>query len=398
MTAVAIPGGLWVPEWGHWFGAFLPTNIQPIIDAAGEAVQMIGTVCLEGGSGSKTISSAGGKIGWLAENTVFSDAGTTIRVGIQDVDLTAGPPARGDGTFDVYDDLVGGTDTITSLAWKTCTMSTGSKTLSHGDLICVAVEVQSRGGVSDTTRVQCASLAGLSVTSINAHMPQVVTVAAGPTYSRQNAVPNCLLEFDDGTRGWIDGGWVSNTAPGTTSMYTARSFDSGTNPDEYALIFSFPAPVTIDAISAIVNPEGAANSAFELIVYADPTVGTPTALATISVDPNTASQNASNRRWVFTLPTPLNLAANTLYALAVRPTTTNDVSVFEYTVDAFNTWKAHQLGTSCYYGTRQNQSGVFIPTLTARFFAAVRVSKISDGAGGGGSGYSRGRIVNAGGV
>ena len=49
------------------------------LDAAGESRAYIGKVYLAGGTGSKTISSAGGKIWWRTAGTTFANAGTTIR-------------------------------------------------------------------------------------------------------------------------------------------------------------------------------------------------------------------------------------------------------------------------------------------------------------------------------
>ena len=78
---------------------FIPPNDSSItaipsaamtIDAAVEAVHYTGQVFLEAGSGSKTISSAGGKIHWRTSGTVtFANAGTTIRIGLQDVSTSA---------------------------------------------------------------------------------------------------------------------------------------------------------------------------------------------------------------------------------------------------------------------------------------------------------------------
>ncbi len=97
------------------------------MDGAGESQAFIGKVFLEAGTGSKTISSAGGKIRWRSGTVTFANAGTNFRIGIQDVASTG----LEDGTFDVYADLVGGTDTITGSADQLTAMETGTKTISH---------------------------------------------------------------------------------------------------------------------------------------------------------------------------------------------------------------------------------------------------------------------------
>lgn len=55
------------------------------IDASGEKFAFIGTLWLSGGATSKTFSSSGGKIRFMGGSSMtFSNAGTTLRVGIQD--------------------------------------------------------------------------------------------------------------------------------------------------------------------------------------------------------------------------------------------------------------------------------------------------------------------------
>lgn len=398
MAAVSLSGGVWVPDVSYIGGGWLLNGVDLTVDAANEAVHLIGTCTLEGKSGSKTISSSGGKIHIpIGASTTFSNGGTTLRVGIQDVDAANGPPARGDGTFDVFKDLVGGTDTLTSNAVKSVTMASGTKTINNGDPICVAITMTARGG-ADSVKISNPQPAAVQVATINEHLPQVILVTAGPTYTGQSAVPNVVIEFDDGTIGWIEGGLVNATISGST-LYNTTSFDSGTSPDEYAMVFRFPGPVTIDAVTFIANPEGSANSTFEVIIYSGAGLAeTPVALATITVDPNQNTGNNTHRRYFLTLPTALDLTANAWYALAIRPTTTNNVSIFTFDVAAAAHWKAHALGTDCFLGGRTNQSGAFGQTTTSRMIAGVRVSKISDGSGGGSASYARSRVVNAGAI
>ena len=68
----------------------------------------------------------------------FSNGSTNLRIGLQDV-----TPATGfeDGTFDVYADLVGGTDTIAEDVILATPMESGTKTVTHGDLLAIAIEM-----------------------------------------------------------------------------------------------------------------------------------------------------------------------------------------------------------------------------------------------------------------
>lgn len=384
MTAASLGGlsHLWVPDTSFVFGNFTSALTNLIMDAAGEGVHMVGTLYLEGGSGSKTLSSSGGKIHFLAGSSTFANAGTTLRIGVQDVDAANGPPARGDGTFDAYVDMVGSPGTITSNSWTTVSIANGSKTVNHGTLYSVAFDMSSRGG-TDSVRALCFQSGGPSAGTAPCHMPQVCLVTSGPTFTRQSCVPNVVIEFDDGTLGFLDGGFISsNTAFATTS------FDSGSTPDEYALIFQLPVPVTVDALMAIIQLDEVDSSAFDLILYSDP-LGSPSAIDTISVDPNMSVQDGVQRRFLLTLPTARNLTANTNYAVAIRPTTANNVTLQSYSVATANHWKGHPLGTSCYMATRSDQTGAFTPTTTSRIFAGVRIAKVDDGAGSGGGGMLR---------
>src|SRR3990172_6421351 len=117
------------------------------LDAAGEKIVFIGRMYLEGGPGSKTISSAGGKIDWRTSAVTWATPGSALRVGIADVDLTKGPPGRDDGTFDVRKDLVQGTDSLASNTWVSTAMDTGTKTIAHGDLVAIVFELTATLGV-----------------------------------------------------------------------------------------------------------------------------------------------------------------------------------------------------------------------------------------------------------
>ena len=220
-------------------------------------------------------------------------------------------------------------------------------------------------------------------TQLAAHFPQVVAVTAGPTYTSQALAPVALIEFDDGTYGFIDGALVLEPVL-STNFFSTASIDTGTNPDEYALIFELPVPVTVDALMGVINPE-ATTSDFELILYSDPE-GTPAAIETIAIDANQVAGAGIARRMVVPLTTPRALSANTKYAVAVRPTTTNNITVLTYGVNDAAHWAAHSLGTNGYAGTRIDQTGAFSPDTVQRVHLGFRVSALDDGTGSGSGG------------
>jgi hypothetical protein len=362
-------------------GVFYPTLAHPsyqtsttngivtnafAMDAAAEKVAFIGTVYIDGRpAGAKTISSGGGKIHFLPGTATFADTTgtpTTIRVGIQDLDDTTGGSGAGvgaavDGTFDVYDDLVAGTDTITTSTWKTVTMSSGTKDITHGQKIAVVFDMTSRGaGATDTVQVT-----GVAIQVANAGWPQVQHNTA--SWVRQNSLPICIIEFDDGTLGTIEGGLP-------ISAITGQSFASNSTPDEYGLIFQLPFESTAISLWMIAKPTtNAANG--ELILYSDP-LGTPVAEATISLDANNFQLSDGVRFGEWTIPTAVTLAANTDYAVAFRPTTTTNVSLTLFTLPDAN-YRKFMAGTNVSRGHRTDNAGAFTSTTTSYPLIGVKL-------------------------
>lgn len=389
MTIQASAGmpAIWAPGKVPWVeGNSIPQASDSTVDAAGEYVHMTGYCYLEGRTGTKTISSAGGKIHFLvgAATITFSNAGTNLRVGIQDTSTSAGPPARGDGTFDVYDDLVGGTDTLTALTQKTATMSSGTKDITHGQLISVVIGMTSRGG-TDSMKVR--NVRG--VDNLGAEIPNVVLETSGPTFTGQASVPNVVIEFDDGTFGFLFGTWHTSTGAVVTSV----AFNSSSTPDEYLNVIEFPYPVDVLGLSVLIVPSAAAAD-FELILYSDP-LGTPAVIETVSVSAENNLATSTARTCAVLLSTVRSLSANTQYGVAIRPTAATNVTIYTHDVGAAAHWRGHDLGENCYLATRSNQTGAFSATTTRRVLGlSVCLAAFGDDAGGGGGG-SFGRMIGA---
>lgn len=339
----------------------------PAVDAADEAIFFNG-YCRWADGGSHTISAAGsGKIEFSPSTTTFANAATNLRVGIQDVDLTTGNPSRGDGTFDVYADLVGGTDSIVNGTWKSCTMETGTKTIATGDLISVVLYLTTRGGTDSVI------VSGRSLT-LAQHFPITVGLAAA-AYSSSTTLPNVLLIADDGTLGYL-----VNCPPYLTANETA-GFSSSSTPDEYASVFQVPFDCVINELWTEIYINATTSDA-ELILYSD-ALGTPVAERTITLDANTAiaaGSSSIDRFWVVGI-TPFTLRRDTNYAVAVRPTSTGTVQVYYMDVNDQTHFTLHPGGDRWWYATRSNQSGAFSRTLTRRMQCGIGISQIDDGRG-----------------
>ena len=318
-----------------------------VIDAAAEAVHYTGQVFLEAGSGSKTISSAGGKIHWRTSGAVtFANAGTTIRIGLQDVSTSASP-TQGDGTYDVYADLVGGTDTIAASTAYATAMESGTKTIAHGDKITIVMGLTARGG-SDSVGI----LYQNGGQGLDGLFPSLTTYLAS-TGGRAGGQLVVTLEFDDGTFGYIFGGSPVVGA----SAGTAVTFASNTGTaDEYGNIFTFPCPVTVEGAWSITYPTSNAAD-YEVCLYADP-LGTPVLLEAVPVDATQVSTSNSPRTHQVMFATAHNLSQNTAYALTARPTTTTTIGSYYHDYTAAGAAMA-PLGQNLYSIRRLDNAGAF---------------------------------------
>lgn len=379
MALVAEPGpGIWYPGWISpvlSYNSGLAFRTAQTLNAASMKISMFGSVFIDGRATGKTISSAGGKIHFLPGTVTFANAGTAIRVGLQDVATGAGPATQPDGTFDVYGDLVGATDTITSNTTKTVTMGTGTKTLSNGDLVCIVLDMTSRGG-SDSVIVR--GIEGASLSTSPNNIPSASThngtVWASTTAS---VTPIAVIEFDDGVFGVLNGTWpISNL--------TAHTFVSTDTPDEKGLIFQVPTERKIDAFSGMIYMAANAAADFTFLLYSDP-LGTPSPVSGGSLTVIGENGPGSAMRF-FTqnLAAEVTLAANTDYALMVKADSSQAVGFQSLDVANATYRKFFTGSTNLRMGHRTNGTGAFTETTTQIPMLSVRCSAFHDGTGGGG--------------
>ena len=354
---------------GFVYGPFVGTVDQTLtgmtsntIDAVGESIAMIGNVHFLAGPGtSKTISTTG-KIRFLTGNVTFANAGTSFKIGIQDV-LSTGLE---DGTYDVSATLTGGGGGLTSGSFISTTMTTGTKTLTHGDLIAVVFEMTARGG-TDSVQIQLAT----GTNGASAIPWTTKDTGAGPVKSSNR--PAVVIETDDGTLAWLG----FETYP--FSWATTGNFNSGSTPDEYASMFQVPFACETSGATVNLFTLGAC----EIILYSDP-LGTPVAQRTVTVA-QTQSSNVGNSWLHVSWPSTYTLTANTNYAIAVRPTTATNISASQATIGSADVRTLMMCGATWQRGTRTNQSGAFGSlSTTTMLYAMPRISGIDTGSAGGG--------------
>lgn len=345
----------------------LPGSSAVTLNAAGESRGMVGRVRLQGGSGSKTISSAGGAVFWLTGTSTFAHAGgTTIEAGIQD------PAATGveDGTFDVSGTLVSGTDTITANTWQNTPMDTGSKTLTHGQEVVVVIEMPTRGS-PDAVQVRgyAPLLSGASFMAYPYGTSDLGTLAKATIGAL------AYLKFDDGTYGWID-----FCPPVCAAATSALSVNSGSTPDEVGGQFQVKNRCVLGGIGFLSNiiPSTAD---FDLVLYGTPG-GTPSALATVSVDADQVS-NSGGGFVLLSLSSPVTLEPNVSYAVILKPTTANALDFLYYDLGSgFDVLKAASPFSEIKMVDRTDLTGAFAETETYHVpIIVLAITSIDDGLG-----------------
>lgn len=347
MSFANVPGGSTLMIGAGLPAQGLPTSIaNTTIDAANEAVIVIGRVCTSDGA-SHTIDTTGSSsLGWRSGSVTFANAGTTVKVGLASADTANGPPGRAANvanvvTFDVSAVFVGGGGGITANAWQTSVPTAGTKTIANGDLVAFVVQMTARGGVDSVVATMSSSNTG----GTPPHEP-IVTQYTGGSYAISDGAPRVVITFSDGAIGWFQFGDVANSV-------TARTFNSGSAPNEYGQLFNLPFPVRISGLFGFIDPD--AN--YDLVLYSTP-LGTPVAQKTLSFDLNTASV-AAGRRVQGVFPSPYDVAGNTDFAVVVKPTSVSNMSAYYKTLVSATHRVADPWGTNGYGVSRSGGSGAF---------------------------------------
>lgn len=365
MTQVATPKlhSLWYPGLSSSTLSYNLPNISSLgpIDAAAEKLLIAGYVSMQGdASGAKTISSAGGTIGFAVNTVTWATAGSTIRVGLQDPDPTA-VMTQPDGTFDVYADLVQGTDSLPGSSWKTVAMATGSKSLSHGDVVCIVLDFTTRNGADS-----------LSLFMSTAYLPQITSTVRNYTTSWQSPIavsPNALLTFDDGTKAIIAGGFAVAT------VSTLETFSNSTNPDERGIPLYVPWHCKANAARFYARTQGAVAADFDVRIYSDP-LGTPTQLVSTSVEGAYSSATSSQVRECLIPFAPVTLSPG-WYGVVLKATGTGSIALSSTTV-ADASYK--DLFGACSKITRNDETGAFTEDNTSTYLGfALSLSSIDSG-------------------
>lgn len=328
------------PAWLPHVPAYCDNGSSPIValdtltlDADEEEAQLIGYAQLAAGSGSKTFGTTNSKIGWLPGASIAFVSSATLRVGVKkaaSISTTAGPPARatiGAAAFDVYKDLVGGTDTITSTTWREETMASGTPfTVNHNDLLAVCFHLDL---VSGTQSIKVRQ-AGLNAAFIASLVQTLVT--SGPTYTAVQARPNARITFDDGSLGWLYEGII----------YSAATVEVIGNTNIYGNIFRPTVPMVVDAVAMEMLSAGTTNFDVGIWLASDPSAP----IASVSVDPQQLALTNTRTHSFPIVATTLSPGVD--YVVGVKQNSATGLTINHYSVDATTDWPANGMDANCY--------------------------------------------------
>lgn len=367
--------GRWLPPLpeGIFSDGIPSVNSSIALDADEEEWQWIGRVRIDGG-GSKTFGTSS-ILSWLPGAAITFVATATLRVGVKkaaSIDAANGPPARatiGAAAFDVYKDLVGGTDTITASTYRNEAMASGTPfTVTDGDLLAVCFHLDITAN-AQSVLVRNTSMINLLV------LPVSTLVTSGPTYTAQTVAGNVVIAFDDGTLGWIE-----PTYPFSNTNVVVATASIG-NGNIIGNIFRTNYSCKVDAIAAILDLATGSDCALEL--YSTP-LGTPVLIESVAIDQNITGTAAAGMAFV-NLTTPRTLTINTDYLVGIKQTTATALTGRQHDVDSAAHFKPLGMGAECYAADSvagatfaQQNSG------KRRYSIWVRVSASDDGVSAGG--------------
>lgn len=366
MAQQTIPGGFWFP----------PFHQQALLPA---------TTALTNGrlNGSTTTRVAFvfqvPKTGTLDKCELWAgtvSAPSDVKISFQDVGTSTGAP---DGTADQYRVVASGS--LSSGLWVVPGLMTsdgtdgGSKrSVTLGDYLAVVTEWNSTQ--SGSVFWSCLNRGSAASDAFYAAGSSYLLDYTGGSWVKRgyNGYMQLALKYNDGTYACpdlilpiTDVGW--------------NGFTSGSTPDERALYFSFPAPVTVDGGWLILHLYSGATTA-DVVLY--DTNGT-TVLATATIDQDILDRVDNSVLVFFRFNTTVALVANGNYRLSFKPGAGSTSYNFEFTAPSAAVMAA-SVGGGWHLSTRTD-AGSWTQTTTVCPWMGLHVSALDDGvsAGGGAS-------------
>ena len=332
-----------------------------LIDAATEKVAIIGQFYPSGGA-AKTIS----RVGFLP-GTVTLNSASTIKISIQSVSDTSGPPYQPSGT------ILGATNngfvteaaaTFTSDTWHRTAALGETVTLNPGDLVSVVIEY------GTFTAADVFNVNGFSEPSgANQQTGGASIYTTSWGVGSTPILPSLVLEDN---AGGFHG--LQTSVPFSALSLPTFAQDNATA-DEWALEFTAGVSVKVSGAWLSLKESGAtANSNVKLYDSGG------SVLASVAIDGNRTAASNSYRYTNLIFSSDVTLTAGQVYRLAVEPTTTGSSSVGVVQIDVdnaghWNAWGFWDAGL-----VKRKDAGTWTSkTTTSRFIGGLLLSAIQDG-------------------
>jgi len=353
--AITSFGPLWVPTpLGAVFNQ-APSTITLTMNAAGQAygvrfrVPKTGTL--------ETVE--------FALSTVFQAPTNGLRISFQD--LSSGFP---DGTQDQYRDVTSGISTgawIVPGAMTSDGTDGGSKrSVTAGDYLGIVIEFVSFV-TGDSLRFPTLDNSGTRATYMLPKQRGVIFRNASGVWSDQEDEPLIALKYTDGSYAQLGTPWFP------IKSLNATNFNSSSTPNERGLRFVLPFGARVSGAWV----RCALPAAADVVLYD----ASDNVLASSSLS---ADLNRNGNAYVPFAPT--ELAAGT-YRLTFKPTTTSNVSLYDFDVESNAHLAAVEGGVEWYY-TERTDGGSWTDTTTKRPWMGLLFDGIDVGGSSGGGAFA----------
>lgn len=325
-----------------------------VINATGQKAALQGVPML------KDIGKSLTKV-WFRFGAVTKAGGSGLTVSHQDLNNTVGPAQQPDEVMDGSVAIATGNAAFATNGYIQTGAFDVARTIT-GAPFAIVIEYDGGG------RLGADSVVISSTTSVGTNAKNYIGTPGLKTASwgAIDAYQNILFEFTDGSFGsFID------AYPYTTITTTA--YNTGSAADELALEFTVPISVQVEGAWVVgLQPAGAL---VDIVLYNGTTV-----MATVSVDDNWVGSGAAPRPTRIPFATVQQFDPGNTYHLAYKPTTANNVSMYDFTFSSAAHMAAWPGGTSFYLATRVD-AGAWTPLTTRRPLMGLYMSGISSGAG-----------------
>jgi hypothetical protein len=190
-------------------------------------------------------------------------------------------------------------------------------------------------------------------------------------YTVATNAPNAIITFADGAIGYFYAGEVF-------SAMANRAFSTG----EYGQLFNLPFPLKIHGLYTWMSVAGGTTDA-DMVLYSAP-LSTPVAEKTVSLDSNTISATTARRVTVL-FATPYTYAANSDVAIALKPTSGTNTTIYYKTLASAAHRVTSPFGTGSYGVTRSSGAFANANASLDHYLMGLLVGAFDAGGGGGGS-------------